>query len=86
MVSQQRIKLSCKAGSTVLDLENRIIHEAGILLWKLDASAPHSLSVEFLVLTFEHPDGVAPSTLSEECHDHRLLSFSMSRMTIYADA
>lgn len=84
-VSQQRIRLSCKAGSVVVNLEERISHEEGLVFWKMDLSAFHDLPEDILILTFEHPDGVAPNTVIEDHADGRLLSFCVSRVTVYAE-
>lgn len=85
MISQQRIKLSYRIGSSVFNLEEHIIHEAGIILWKLDVAALHDHPEGLLILTFEHPDGTAPSAVIEGNTDRRMLSFYVSRLTIYAD-
>ena len=85
IISQQRIRLSCKVGSKVFELEDHIIHEEGLLLWKIDASILHNHCDDPMILMFEHPDAVAPFTVREDSIDQRKLSFYVTKITIYAD-
>lgn len=84
-VPEQRIGLSCKVGSTILNLEEQVTREAGMILWKIDTTALHTPSEDLMILTFEHPNATAPSTVKEDSDDSRVLSFAVSKIKIYVD-